>query len=110
MVTIKGENYKERCNNQLNEWVKGNSIHNEKDNECCPDFSCCKKDCLQPKEVRETFSMVFKKASEETFNPNYHPYEDKKMEMLMCFLGGAFSDKKNVYVTDGNTNYKKDLN
>jgi len=27
---------------QLTEWVKGNSIHNKEQDECCPDFSCCK--------------------------------------------------------------------
>lgn len=33
--------YKSRAYKQLYEWVNGNSIHNDIDNECCPDFSCC---------------------------------------------------------------------
>ena len=33
--------YKNRSNNQLNNWVNGLSLHNDVDDECCPDFSCC---------------------------------------------------------------------
>jgi len=41
---------------QLDEWVKGNSIHNEERNECCPDFSCCCPDLLVSEEDRKLFS------------------------------------------------------
>jgi hypothetical protein len=33
--------YKARTYTQLYKWVNGNPIHNDVDNECCPDFSCC---------------------------------------------------------------------
>lgn len=33
--------YRERAAVQLDSWVVGRSIHNEIDDECCPDFSCC---------------------------------------------------------------------
>jgi len=33
--------YQERCIAQLRRWVDGNPKHNEIDDECCPDFSCC---------------------------------------------------------------------
>ncbi len=26
---------------QLDEWAKGNSLHNDVDGYCCPDYSCC---------------------------------------------------------------------
>ena len=93
--------YKERANNQLDEWVKGNSIHNDVDNECCPDFSCCNSKISTPIEIRETFRDVNKKAGEEEFNPDHHPWDDAKMAMLMNFLGGSIAtldiDKK-VYI------------
>ncbi len=46
VMELNGNTYKERCDNQLEEWVKGISIHNTKDEECCPDFSCCKPEFL----------------------------------------------------------------
>ena len=83
---IKGNTYKDRCNHQLIEWVNGNPIHNDIDDECCPDFSCCKPEFLQPLEIRETFRC----ADEET-----------RMGMLMTFLSGAmdsaFQDK-NIHI------------
>ena len=92
------DTYKERCNFQLDEWVKGNPIHNDIDNECCPDFSCCQPDFLQPEEIRKTFAVVSKRADEEEFNPEHHPHEDAKIGMLMTFLGDAIAkagtDKK----------------
>lgn len=112
-MNLKGNNYKERCNNQLEEWVKGNSIHNSMDEECCPDFSCCSPELLQPLEIRKTFKEVCKKADEEGFNPEHHPYDDAKMGMLMSFLSNLFPvklSKKKIHITDGNMNYKKDLN
>ena len=59
---------------QLNEWVKGNPIHNKERDECCPDFSCCGGQ-LADKDVRDRF----KKACDEDD-------EDVKMEMLSMFL------------------------
>ena len=112
-MNLKGNNYKERINHQLKEWVKGNSIHNTIDGECCPDFSCCKPELLQQKEIRETFKEVFEKADKEEFNPDYHPYDDTKMGMLMNFMGNMLCNEypeKKVHITDGNINHKKDLN
>jgi len=40
---------------QLDEWVKGNSIHNETTGECCPDFSCCSPELAIPIEQRILF-------------------------------------------------------
>lgn len=33
--------YQERVIAQLRRWVEGVSKHNDIDDECCPDFSCC---------------------------------------------------------------------
>lgn len=33
--------YKLAVQHQLDQWVKGNSVHNRSFDECCPDFSCC---------------------------------------------------------------------
>ncbi len=92
--------YKKRCTHQLNEWVKDESIHNNVDNECCPDFSCCTPDIITSLEIREAFRDVHKKAQAEEFNPDYHPHYDAEMAMLMGFMGGLVNkntDKK-VYI------------
>lgn len=40
---------------QMELWVKGESIHNDERDECCPDFSCCKPELLASVAVRERF-------------------------------------------------------
>lgn len=40
-LSILGTTYEQRVLHQHKLWVKGHSIHNEVDDECCPDFSCC---------------------------------------------------------------------
>ena len=73
---------------QLEEWVNGNSIHNTKDNRCCPDFSCCNKMVVTPKETRERFFNAVKNGDEKV-----------KMEMLGSFLKqAALTLGKSVYV------------
>ena len=74
---------------QLTEWVKGNSVHNIKANECCPDFSCCNNKMSTPKEVRERFAKAIHDGDEKT-----------KMEMLGMFLGQLVNTLrgKKVYV------------
>lgn len=78
-----------RAEAQLTEWVKGNSIHNEVDDECCPDFSCCQPELLVDVEFRKLF-----KAS------------DREGRDRLCFtflssmLAKAIPDKK-VFIVDG---------
>ncbi len=48
-----------RCLEQLNAWVAGDSKHNTVDDECCPDFSCCRPELLAPKARREEFQTRF---------------------------------------------------
>ncbi len=79
---------------QIAEWVKGNPIHNQETDECCPDFSCCTGK-IAPKAVRERFAKAYYEKDEETQN-----------EMLMMFLGNALSDLEvNVYIAGSKGNY-----
>jgi len=43
---------------QLEEWVKGNPVHNPMRDECCPDFSCCHPALLWPEEKRKFFARA----------------------------------------------------
>jgi len=81
-----------KAEDQLNEWVKGNPIHNQERDECCPDFSCCTGQ-IASKDVRERFVQAYYEKDEKTQN-----------EMLMMFLGNAFSNK-NIYVAGSDANY-----
>jgi len=78
----------EESTHQLNEWVKGNSVHNKVDDEFCPAFSCCNKDMNTSAEAKERFYLAVKTDDERTKN-----------EMLGMFLGQAMATMgKNVYV------------
>ena len=79
---------------QLKMWVEGNSVHDsdEKGEQCCPDFSCCKPELKAPKEERELFQQLY-------LAKKHNEYE----RMLMMFLGRALpliTDKK-VYIAGG---------
>jgi hypothetical protein len=39
--------YQKRVMSQSVHWVNGMSIHNQTDDECTPDFSCCHKDLFE---------------------------------------------------------------
>lgn len=84
--TCKGDTYADRVQYQLDEWVKGNSIHNTTDEECCPDFSCCKPELQQPEEIRKLF---------------YHGNNDVR-EMLLCTFLGEITPL-NTVIFNGNT-------
>jgi len=78
----------EASKNQLDYWVKGVSVHNEVDDECCPDFSCCNKKMNTPKETRERFAKAASQGDDRI-----------KTEMLGMFLGQAMATMgKKVYV------------
>jgi hypothetical protein len=45
--------YQWRCLDQTSAWAQGHVFHNAIDDECCPDFSCCKPEMfIQDKEKR----------------------------------------------------------
>ena len=68
---------------QLDEWVKGNSLHDTERDECCPDFSCCQKHYKAPPDERALF----------------RDRPELRDKMLIGFLGAAlFSEGKNVHV------------
>jgi hypothetical protein len=56
---------------QLKEWVKGNSIHMTNPDMCCPDFSCCEPELLASKEERKIYSSG---------------NDEVRMNMLLIFL------------------------
>lgn len=97
-MEIKGENYRERVNHQIEEWAKGNSIHNKVDDECCPDFSCCRPELLSPEEHRKTFAAA---------------NEEQRQRFLFGFLGKAISKikpKVKVHIVDGKNEIESQLN
>jgi hypothetical protein len=63
------------CDEQLAEWLKGNSIHNADRDECCPDFSCCRPELLADEATRRAFVE--------------HP--EARDQMLMVFLGAGLA-------------------
>ena len=50
---------------QLEEWVRGNPMHNPIRDECCPDFSCCQGDMME-EEVRKRFANAYYNNDIET--------------------------------------------
>jgi len=66
------------CDEQLTEWLKGNPVHNEIRDECCPDFSCCQPDLLWPEEQRQEFVDAG---------------DEKRNGMLMMALGGLLESQ-----------------
>ena len=81
---------------QLKLWVKGESVHNDERNECCPDFSCCQSHLLAPKYERRTFLEAYKRGDDKT-----------KANMLIEFLGRAFSSSK-IYIAGYRENYREE--
>lgn len=79
----------------LQKWVDGQSIHNDHPDECCPDFSCCRPELLQPIEVREAFQQAFLTNNAATLD-----------KFLMHFLAAAFaaagSEKKVHFAVGSN--------
>jgi hypothetical protein len=75
------EAYRTRSDKQLKMWVNGKSIHNNDDDECCPDFSCCRP-CSTDREIREKF---------------YKSNQSEREGMLMMFLSGALAGE-NVHI------------
>jgi hypothetical protein len=84
MSKLIGDTYKERGLDQVNHWCNGESIHNEIDDECCPDFSCCNPDVNTPQELREAFRIA-------TLND----HNEAIMYMLGLFLGNLIVHKTN---------------
>ncbi len=69
---------------QLIQWVKGNSVHNGKtktDGECCPDFSCCGSQIVN-RDVREAFLIAHLRGDEKTTS-----------SMCLAFLSGILASK-----------------
>jgi hypothetical protein len=80
------------CAEQTRRWVAGESLHSDHRGlgpECCPDFSCCVPELLQPVEVRRAFQA----ADSRTQN-----------KLCMLFLGGMMAKARpdvRAHITDG---------
>jgi hypothetical protein len=75
---------------QLEEWVKGNSVHNSEHGQCCPDFSCCVKEITTSVGEKLVFLDAFKQGD-----------TDATDGMLMMFLSQLLTVKfpdKDVHV------------
>lgn len=59
---IKGSTYKERTISQLECWANGKSIHNKRDDECCPDYSCCVSKINTPLAERINFKDLYQEG------------------------------------------------
>jgi hypothetical protein len=81
------------CDEQLERWVRGESIHNPTRDECCPDFSCCRPELQADQNTRE----AFKRANQAGRNA-----------MLGMFLGGLLSGQP-VHIAGDPANYKRPL-
>ena len=84
-----------KAEGQLAEWLKGNPIHNDKRDECCPDFSCCQPSLLVDQQARQAFVDAG---------------EELRMSMLGMFLGNAMAlaaAGKEVYIADDDDPEKK---
>ena len=82
------------CEEQARRWVAGESLHSDHrglGEECCPDFSCCNPELLQPPEVRAAFLAADAK---------------KRDKLCMMFLGGLLAKEApdvRAYITDGSS-------
>lgn len=89
---------KKRAELQVEEWVKGNSQHNYIDNECCPDFSCCKPEML----VDEVTRKMFKNGTEK-----------QRESFMYTFLANAIAicaPGKKAFICNGKDEIAKELN
>ena len=100
---------------QLDEWVNGNSIHNdenrpilivdENDNvvrtvfteggECCPDFSCCQPNLKWPDKLRQKF----KQSDEQTRQSMLF----MSLQQLTLPENISTTDNVKVYIPDGSS-------
>jgi hypothetical protein len=46
-VSARRRDYQERVKAQTFQWARGFPYHNRIDDECCPDFSCCKPEMFE---------------------------------------------------------------
>lgn len=76
-----------KLEDQIDEWVKGNPIHDKEHNVCCPDFSCCTGE-IAPLEVRKRFAKAFYEDDFETIS-----------QMMIIFIQQTFA-KINIYIPE----------
>lgn len=80
---------------QLELWVEGKSVHDDEQDWCCPDFSCCQPDFLAPEHERRIFLEAYQRGNNIVMD-----------SMLAEFLGRAISSQK-VYVAGYRENRRR---
>jgi hypothetical protein len=65
---------------QLQAWLRGESLCPNENGECCPDFSCCQSAFKATKQEREQFVAAHAAGDDETI-----------YAMLLGFLGNALA-------------------
>jgi hypothetical protein len=66
---------------QIEEWVRGNSIHDEINGLCVPDFSCCRLNLKAPQDVRARFA---------------ESDDEVRAKMLWIFVSALYADQGRV--------------
>ena len=92
-LTDSQKEYKARSEAQLVEWVKGNSVHNEVDNECCPDFSCCHPDLLADVELRKLFQASDREGRDRLCFTFLSSMIGKTMPTEKVFIADGISER-----------------
>ena len=90
MKSFRKDGYKERLYKQTLDWLNGKSTHNDIDNECCPDFSCCKPELLVPKEIRQLFYNAEM--------ANNHKIVDRLLSEFLSRLIDSIPSKPKVHI------------
>lgn len=68
---------------QLDQWLKGRSLHNPGRNECCPDFSCCEPGIKTPLELKERYVKAYREKDHQA-----------QMSLLGMFLATGIEQMK----------------
>lgn len=81
-LALYGDNVTESSEEQLKEWVAGNSLHNTSEDMCCPDFSCCRPSLLAPEKEREAFMSAVEHADDDAMVKFLTRFLERMMEEM----------------------------
>jgi hypothetical protein len=76
---------------QLFQWLCGNSMHDIENDRCCPDFSCCHPELKEEIKVRKLYYTSF-------LEDDY----DLQDSLLIIFLGKAMSQNTRSPIIESN--------
>jgi hypothetical protein len=92
-MKVEGANEDDRLFDQIKKWASGHSLHNETDDWCCPDFSCCIKEIDTPADQRQEYLRLFTEqgvegivSMMETFTANAILHSKNQEELLNALI------------------------